>query len=241
MSSIPAFTSRSDCPLPYVPDIQPSLIQDCEIPPIPDPFFETPILPPFIPPITLGCPPISVSASVSMVRDPSRSPSFSASASTYDPDGDNCFPTIDLDLWIPFACPILRYSPSPSVSKKFSVATQPSYSMTINSVVDSAPDCKFDFDLDITFVCTDVSMSTWVSLISADQSPSFSHSHSLKMSDGCCDLNVDIGLFLPDTNLVGSTVWSGSGDCISDINLSYYGRGSFVLEIERMSCSCTYC
>lgn len=269
MSANPAFSSRSDCPLPYIPDIEPDLIQDCEIPPVPDPFFETPLFPPIIPPITVGCPPISASADVWKVQNPSFSPKFSVFTSTYDPDGDECFPYLDLDIWIPFACPSFSVkSPSPSVS------TSPSYSLKITKKKDNAPDCEFEFDLDITFVCTSLSISISNSKISWDSDPSLSISQSLNMSDNKCELELDFKLEVPgfddvdrdcdenDWLIVGgdlyvednilyfscsrvpfwtNTEYYGAGDCINTIDLDYRGYGSFVLEVVRKSCECTYC
>jgi len=45
-----AFPSHTGCTLPYVPELDPDLIQDCQIPEPPDPIWESPVFPPIIPP-----------------------------------------------------------------------------------------------------------------------------------------------------------------------------------------------
>lgn len=265
----PAFSSRSDCPIPFVPEIVPELIQDCEIPPIPDPFFEMNIVPPFIPPIVVGCPPISVSARASRVLNKNFPLKFSASASTYDPAGDNCFPEIDLKLWVPFACPDMSV-----VNQSPKIAQSPSYMLQVTRNVDNAPDCEYEFDLDITFVCTSMSVrSQQISRVKFDDPPSLEVNTEVDWEHGCnidFDIKIDIpalegvdtdcsdydglivggDLYVEDNILYWScskvpvltdTFYNGSGGCLDYISLSYDGHGFFGLHVGKTSCSVVYC
>jgi len=99
----PAFSSRSDCPIPYVPEIELDLIKDCIIPPVPDPFFEAQIFPPLIPPITIGCPKITIKTRNLIGRPSKIVPKTRTIATkvTRQDGRDDCFPHIKLDLTLP--------------------------------------------------------------------------------------------------------------------------------------------
>jgi hypothetical protein len=56
----PAFPGRPGCDIPYIPQLDLSLVQDCSIPLAPDPIYEAPDLEPIIPPPDIGCPPINL-------------------------------------------------------------------------------------------------------------------------------------------------------------------------------------
>ncbi len=188
MSASPAFSSRSDCPIPYVPEIIPDLVKDCVIPPVPDPFFEAINFPPILPPIPLGCPSISFSGSMH-----SGSP-FSVSTHFSQQDGiDNCFPILNFDLQIPFECASISIrNIRPSISSSM-VSFSPSYRMTVTQTLNSAPWCNYRFDLDIVFPCTSISVSpSWSQKMSYIPSYSMSHSASLNMSSNTCDLNLGL-------------------------------------------------
>jgi len=184
MSASPAFSSRSDCPIPYVPEIIPHLVKDCVIPPVPDPFFEAVNFPPILPPIPLGCPSISFSGSLHSGSPLSVSTRFSQQ------DGiDNCFPILNFDLQIPFECASFSVrNIRPSISSRI-VSLSPSYRLSVSRTLNSPPWCNYLFDLDIVFPCTSLSVSpSWSQTM--DYSPSFSMSHtvSLNMSSNTCDL-----------------------------------------------------
>lgn len=230
----PAFSSRSDCPIPFVPEIEPDLIVDCEIPPVPDPFFQAPPLPPIIPPITLGCPPISITGTASKVgkNDPLV---FQGSGGTYDPDGDDCFPLIDLDLNIPFACPVFSIS---SRAPRYSKSGR--YSFRVVQRTDDPPDCSFDFDLDIEFPCTSLSIrSKSISIIPFSSDPLL-HINVEPDWENNCTLNFDMEIDLP---LIRHTdvIVHGSGDGVSKMSLSVEEVGSLVLHVWKLKPSCTYC
>ena len=184
----PAFSSRSDCPIPYVPNIVPDLVKDCIIPPVPDPFFEAINFPPILPPIPLGCPSISFSGSMH-----SGSP-FSVSTRFSQQDGiDNCFPILNFDLQIPFECASfsarnIRPTFSPSM-----VSFSPSYRLAVTQTLNSAPWCDYRFDLDIGFPFTSLSLSpNWSQTMSYSPSFRLSHSASLDMSGDTCNLNLGL-------------------------------------------------
>lgn len=267
--ALPAFHSRSDCPIPFVPDIEPDLIQDCKIPPIPDPFFQAPELPPIVPPITLGCPPISVSASARKM--PPDSPlKFSASASTYDPSGDECFPEIDMQIYVPFGCPKMSAGESNSPS----VGLSPDITFNVVQTEDDAPECAYEFDLDITFPCTSLNMrSVGISRITLEAEPTLDVDTELDTDENTCKLDFDIQIGVPGLDGVGNncsgfgfiesgdlytdsnilyfscakvspfatTSETGTGQCLDFLSLSYLGGGEFAFEIGRTSCSAVYC
>jgi hypothetical protein len=264
----PAFSSRSDCPIPYVPAIEPDLIQDCVIPPAPDPFFEAPAFPPIIPPITVGCPPIKVSASVH--KTDSGDPELSANTGTYDPSGDECFPQIDLDLFIPYACPEMEVR-----TKKFRVAERADLDFGIVQDADDAPDCGYKFDLDIVFPCTQLEVEASAAKLSWNQDPKATFDVTKDFAGGQCKLFGDMKLGIPtfddiktaaapyskgmvteveleaDGNdlkldvkcnkVTGRTDYKGEGTCLDKIDLSYEDDGKFVLTVAKTSCVCTYC
>lgn len=205
MSASPAFSSRSDCPIPYVPEIIPNLVKDCIIPPVPDPFFEAINFPPILPPIPLGCPSISFSGSMHSGSPLSVSTRFSQQ------DGlDNCFPVLNFDLQIPFECAsISTRNIRPSISSSM-VGISPSYKLSVSQTLNSAPWCDYRFDLDIVFPCTSLSVSpSWSQTMSFSPSFSMSHSASLNMKSNTCDLN--LGLFFDLAYPCHSLSMSGSG------------------------------
>lgn len=204
MSASPAFSSRSDCPIPYVPNIVPDLIQDCVVPPIPEPFFEADIFPPIIPPIPLGCPSIIFSGSLHSGSPLSLSTKFSQQ------DGiDNCFPILDFDIQIPFICPSMSQRNGAASWSK--VAFSPSYRLSVSRTQNSAPWCDYNFDLDITFPCTSVSVSLSKSF-STDWTPNFSARASASIGSNAdkCDIGLgfEFDIVFPCTSMSVSPSYS---------------------------------
>ena len=257
----PAFSSRSDCPIPFVPDIVPDLIQDCDVPPAPPPYWQAPTFPPIIPPIIMSCPPIRINTSAS------AGITFIGTAGSYDPDGDDCFPEINLSLDIPTGgCPELTVVDQPPPI----VAAFPNYVLQINKVgEDEEGVCEFEFDLNITFVCTDMTIRKQeINRISFDADPTLDVSADVTMG-GTCDIEFDIELGIPGFTAVttnnsssGDVITSvnltapdnvltltttamelnssnneiGSGDCIGAVSLDY-ASGIFTLNVTRIDCA----
>ena len=91
-------TDREDCPMPAVPAIELGLIDECLIPPAPEPIWSSPP-PPVLPPLPfIGCPTFEVSPTVEVV-DNLDEPEFDASVDYADED--NCFPHLNLNLRLP--------------------------------------------------------------------------------------------------------------------------------------------
>lgn len=257
----PAFSSRSDCPIPFVPDIVPDLIKDCDVPPAPPPYWQAPTFPPIIPPIVLGCPPIKINTSAN------PGVTFIGTSTSYDPDGDECFPEINLSLNVPGGgCPIMTVVEQPPPL----VAAFPDYTLQVNKVgEDEEGVCEFEFDLNITFVCTDMTIRKQdITRLSFDAEPTLDVSADVLMG-GTCDIEFDIDIGIPGftaiTNnntsagdvittvnlsapnnvltltttamgLDSSNNETGSGDCIGAVSLDY-AAGIYTLNVTRIECS----
>lgn len=235
----PAFSSRSDCPIPYVPEITPSLVLDCEIPPVPDPFFEAPVFPPIIPPITVGCPSIKVNATASKVGA-SEELTVSATTTTYDPAGDNCFPEINLDILIPFGCAdFLTGSAQPSIK----LASQASYELQLNKTSKEAPDCEFETGLDITFPGTIPNIVTKkITRLGPTADPTLSFTAVPNWAGGQNKIDINLEIGVPGfSSITTNTNTTGTGDCIDSLTLNYVDNGSFVLDLVKKQCTAVYC
>jgi hypothetical protein len=110
-----AFRDRDGCPIPYIPQLDLELVQDCLIPEAPDPIFEAPEIDPIIPPPNIGCPPIWLNMRRSALRQvyswiiPDRFvkprpivPNYAQFAVDISyRDDDYCAPNIDIEVAMP--------------------------------------------------------------------------------------------------------------------------------------------
>lgn len=137
-----AFSSTADCPMPPVVRIPCDLVEDCIVPPPPDPTFEAPTAPVNIPTPTFGCICPSINATVNVGT-------FNASVTAVD--GDCCDLVYDFNLHVPtsaFGCTII----TPKVNRKdANVDVQPVVDLTVVPQPDEPepPLCEQDLEFEI--------------------------------------------------------------------------------------------
>jgi len=156
----PAFSSRPDCSIPFVENIVPNLVKDCEVPDAAEPVWEAFNYDPLLMPPPLGCPPFEFSTTASMSLGLEQ-PVFSASFSPQPESGDdNCYPFLSFDLVIPeMLIECASYSTDVTLSAGSAGSATLAISLQSQDSQTNPPECVFDVELDLQFPCTYTSVT----------------------------------------------------------------------------------